>query len=333
MAKTEMMMEWESETEYGIPGQAWMLIDWHGECRVVACGGRELSYRVGENIGWTAFGSFGVGAWLETRLYAPMSDGLLIPLSGEVWLVCPQYHLSTGYLLLLRFPAPPRCVRTLAALGELGVIEVFDRVPMPPAAPAETAGEFLSACSRFLGRIRGIMPQSGHSGTDGEQMSQLLCHAAGLCGILPTPCATEAVLPEPEDAYDGDNRAAQDLPMFAAVMLMWMSFLHRCRLREVAWTFEKTAEGLAVSVTAPGIPENVAQNAPEIEACRTLAERNCQIFSCMAQEGTLQLLACTVRKDYALIGVKVEPLLYFSDECEDTIEKGTETNGTDQTTA
>ena len=128
MTEQELIDCWETDPLDGEVSAAWMLIDWHRNCRVMACGG-ELPFAVGEELGREALCEGGAYVWLGENLYAAQTDALLLPIGDEAWFLLPHYYLSTGYLLCVRLPAFAGDSLALAESGALGDVQIFEGFP------------------------------------------------------------------------------------------------------------------------------------------------------------------------------------------------------------
>jgi len=100
--------------------------------------------------------------------------------------------------------------------------------------------------------------------------------------------------------------AEYDFSVFCAMMLLLSTAFARLGVAELAVTLYDGGEGVAIAVMAsvPRGKDPVAT--PEIAFCRTLAEKRRQIFDAETRDGEFCLHMCTVRKDFALLGIKTE---------------------------
>ena len=302
MAEQDCLDCWDTDPLDGAVSAAWMLVDWHQNCRVMACGGT-VSFHVGEEMGRGTLCAGGVDVWLRENLYDAQTDAFLIPICDEAWFVLPHYYLSTGYLFLVRLPAFAGDSLALAESGALGSVKIYAGYP------------------RFYARDRGFDPDEAMiwwttaleclprrvSGEERAEVGRLVRAVAGLNGVgvlrAFRHCEVATVQTSEEIAP-----GTQDIPMLAVMLLLIFSTLRERDVTQVTLGYEAIEEGLAIRLTVSHLGEEIRpEELPQLCACRELAQQNQQLFHCMTRRGVMRLMMCCVRKDYALIDVKTEP--------------------------
>ena len=302
MSECKRVEDWETEDESEVPKYAWMLLDWNGGGLVVACHGADLPCEAGMAVKRSAWVVCGIETFIEDRLSAPVADAWLIPWNGEGWFVFPQFYLSTGCLLWLRLPLSLSQGIALAESGEWGTIEA---VPLSHVSPMPSAGRPPRAAVRAWKQICDLLPRKCE-GDEKDEMVRLLRTVAALHGMREDIVLSRSLREQmPGEACDVEE-APQDLYMFTVMSLVLLSALRRCRVRSFSAVFERLEEGISVVFSASMPSAARMETAAGIDFCRAMSECNQQIFSCLGQGRLWRAVICTVRKDYALLGVKTE---------------------------
>lgn len=303
MAEEIKLDYWDTDPLEGEVSAAWMLLDWHRSCRVMACGGT-VPFAVGEETGRKFLRDEGLEVWLGEHLKNPQTDALLIPIGNEAWFVLPHCYLSTGYLLWVRLPASAGDSLALAESGALGEVRIFDGFPRTCACDR---GFDPDAAVLWWDAVGECLPRPD-ADAERTEMGRLVRAVAALNGIKLT--RTYRRHGEVSQIYEEIAQGVQDLPMLTVMLLLAFAAFRACSVPGITLGFEELEEGLAIRLTASELgaaarPEETA----EICACRELAEQNQQLFTCSTQKRAMRLMMCCVRKDYALIGVKVKPTI------------------------
>ena len=288
---------WEVDPTDGSPSAAWMLVDPHRGGRVIACGG-VTDFRIGDEILCEQ-----IDLWMSERRRAGDSEIYLIPLGDEAWFVLTQFYLSSGLLLLTRLPAYAGDSLVLAQEGIHGEIAVFPGM----AGCAVRARDFdPRPCKSWWRKIEACLPVLTSADAEASEMDRLLRAAAAVNGIR----VGRAVICETDDEPTEIAEGRQDLLMLTVMLLSALSVWRQSGVSYVTPRYERIEEGLMLILTAKGIAsDSHPEEADGMLFCREAAEQNGQIFTCTVHDSTMRMTLCAVRKDFALLGVKVDPPL------------------------
>ena len=303
MEQTKEITYWETDYEKEIPLSPWMLVDWHAEGRIDAGAGLAPMYALGERIAPRLLERRGLGEWMRRQLSDNLNLVWLIPLEGIRWFVFPNLYLSTGYLLLVRAPMPNKYVAALAAGGVLGEIAVF---PGRLAEIDPTQTRMLTRrCQELLKAVSACMPQPCATATE---LYRILHAVAAWTNVHLSRTVTVGRFTE---RCDEELCAEVDLGLFTAMMWMLLSAISQCRSGPLALVPEEGEEGLLFSFQISSLRDGaLLKHAHELITCRELAERNCLLFHSEVQGKQFRGQLCVTRKDFALLGIKVEEHVY-----------------------
>lgn len=286
---------WEIDPLDGRPTAAWMLIDPHRGGYVIAIGGM-TAFHIGDEI----LGEE-VLVWMQERRRVFDKNILLIPIGDEAWFVLTPFYLSTGLLLLTRLPAHAGDSRVLADEDLLGQVSVFEGTAEKVACER---GFDRRPALRWWRRICACLPIPVAAEQELEETTRLLRATASLNEIRIGRVTAFQAPPSSQEIAAGQL----DPYALTVLLLLSLSALRGSGIRHVTPHFEPTEEGTVLVLTAGGIDTGLhPEESVEILFCRMLAEQNDQIFSFSVQDGRAHLMLCTVRKDFALLGVKTEP--------------------------
>ena len=303
MAKARTTEYWEIDPLDGQPSAAWMLVDRHRDWRVIAADGAAV-HAPGSCLHELLAQTEGLSDWLDAQFCDPNAEVLLLPLAGEAWFVFTHFYLSAGYLLLTRLPSSDGDSLALARSGRLGAISVFGG--MSTSLPQERDFDACDALA-WWDAVNACLPRPLSTASEPDEIDSAVRAVANLGGIRIYETAKYGVVP----GCAGIAPAATDLNMLSVMLLLSFRALSACGVSRISLGYEGMEEGYAVHLIASGLTETAhTEGSLAMSACRELAQRNGQIFTCTVQEHTLDMTLCAVRKDYALLGVKIPPICY-----------------------
>lgn len=299
------LADWELDDEAGTMRQAMFLVDWNHDSEIIAVAGGVSGSVVGQVslrvLTWEEQTLKWIGEQLQSEKNCPM----LIIVDRQVWAIHPLAYRSTGFLLFQRCTVPVVAAVSLADKGLLGQVSLFpvDAAHMSSLYDQADAvpQDFFESWNRVLACFSNrTWPMPTYEAIpELLRLTRSVAYYAGLTLTeLEVPCDAAEKLLSP---------VAYDLPMFSAMMLAISMCLLRCGIPHAMVAIEIGDEGVAVRLSASCREEADLLNKPEFAACCRLAERNCQIFDQLWENGMWQARLCAVRKDYALLGVKAKP--------------------------
>ena len=303
MTKTPRTEYWEIDPLDGLPSESWMLVDRHRDCRVIA-GNGVFARKPGQCLNELFDQTQGLSDWLEAQCRDPKTEVLLLPLSGEIWFLLTHFYLSTGYWLLVHLPASDGDSLSLACSGKMGAIALFPK--MPDALPRERDFDAYSSLA-WWETVCECLPYPTIAENEREEIESVLQAVAQFYGIRVTPTEAYGVLPGSAGIASGQT----DLCMLSVMLMLIFHALTDCGVSRVSFCCEGMEEGYALILDAVGLAESAhPEEATAMKECRELAERNGQIFACSTLDRVMRLTLCAVRKDYALLGVKIPSYHY-----------------------
>ena len=303
MAQAKRAEYWEIDPQDGLPSSAWMLVDRHQDCRVIAADGAS-AHACGKRLNALLDQTQGLLDWMEMQSRNPEVEVMLLPLAGEMWFLFTHFYLSTGYWLFVHLPASDGDSLSLTSSGKLGSVAVFPN--MPADLPRERDFDAYASLA-WWETVGECLPQPTLVTNELEEIENAVQAVARFCGIRVFIGEVFGVAPGSEGIAPGQT----DLCMLRVMLMLIFSSLTRCGVSRVSVSFEGMEEGYALILDASGL--DGAPNArtwQPMQECRSLAERNGQIFTCTVQDRAMHLTLCSVRKDYALLGVKIPPFRY-----------------------
>ena len=290
---------WDVDFSDSEPSAVWMLVDVYHSYRVLAYGGLE-----GLHPGESAMPAEDVARWLEEHRSAWTEEVLLIPIRNEIWLVLTHFYLSCGCYLLTRMPALPSDPDVLAKWIVLSGVTVYPE--MPPDLPCYRLAYAADDSEGWM-RVLRCLPRPSFDVEDREEIKRLTDAVASLMGIH----VISKTVKEESPPQDGDIFAAKcDFHMWAVMLMLSIFSLRKCGVRCVSVYCKAVEEGTALILTASDVdPEACPEQSEGMRFCHRLAQNNAQIFSCLTFDGMTRLIFCSVRKNYALLGVKIPAFL------------------------
>lgn len=282
-----------------------VLADMNREGRIVAASAVPSEWAVGGSVFHLLSTQRHVMTWLTEQMRGGVPCPMLIPVGDAVWTADPRLYLSTGLLLWTRCPASAAVVAALAESRMLGNVVLHpDIIVRASTLPADD--ETHAAVRAMLSHWDAVGACLPRAQTDAgtqktvAELLRLIRTVADLCG-----CEVPAI-----SVADGLEQctygAAYDLPMFCAMILLISAGFRRHGMGRFSVSLQDGGEGVAVTITA-AVPrgKGIAASS-EVAFCRTLAERNRQIFDAETRNGAFCLHMCVVRKDFSLLGIKAE---------------------------
>lgn len=274
-----------------LSGVTWLMTDHHAEEQVLTRFVGGPSGAVGARF---SVSNLGASTFLEAHLqekllYLALSD-------GERWLVLTHVYPSTGCLLWVRFPLPARTVLSLIQSGLLGNVACY---------PAEPEREPLwdPAIPKILDAWHTVLDCMPCEGAGREEVLRLTHAIAALSGISlqfdASGYMTDTTMMSPDAGTRYDHAS------YAVMLLLLTSAFAREGVTSLRLRTEEGAEGMIALLSADA-PSAAWSEKEELLFCRTLAERNGQLFSCLVRDGEVICRVCAVRKEYSLLGVKDE---------------------------
>lgn len=281
-----------------------VLADMNREGRIVAVLAAPSEWAVGGS----AFDMLSKGrrtvAWMTEQMRGGVSCPMLVPVGEDVWMVDPRGYLSTGLMLLTRCPASAAVVAALAESRMLGnVVRHPDLLHADVLSSDEETHAAVRAMLSYWDAVDACIPRAGTNGDVYGNIAEpmrLIRTVAELCGCEVLGLSVADGLAQCR------FEAACDLPMFGTMLLLVSACLRRHGAGRFSASLQDGGEGIALTLTAAMPRGKDLSVSPEVTFCRTLAERNLQIFDAETRDGVFCLHMCVVRKDFSLLGIKAE---------------------------